>query len=568
MVATLPWMLACAAGNIELPGGDRVDTSTEAAPPADLPGSPDEPDPSDGVFDVGAVHQIELSMSAEGWAEIQGNPWVENWHEADFHFESGRDGSTVDVPAIGIRAFGAGSEIAGKPPLKISFDRNVVGQRFLNLEQLKLDNSSQDAGYMNERVATAVLRRMDVPAARTGWAEVTVNGSHAGFFVLLEPIDDRFLRRWYPDADGALFGMISGWYSQGLNPFPVGYGDPLTWYDTQTAVESDGSELTEAAERLANGTDAEVEEVIDLDQFLRVGVTRSVMGGIDTFSGDGNNFYLYVHDGRLSQIPWDLDADLGYPWAYSLAMSVDPRAPWLTSPWSTNPVTGGPYTDPVLLRHLAMGADPDAVVEEVLAGPFEYALVDAEIVASAALIEPYVWDDVLGYGPSFGPRIADLRMFVHQRSSRLAGRDVADCSDPDDGSVPASALSPTGTVGWGELLVDETYWGPGASIAGDHSCGALFAHAPSQVSIEVPLGMSTLTGRVGAQDWVQVCGNGMTFQVWQNGVELWASGVVMNYDKAVSMGSVAVVPGTVELVAGHNGEYSCDTAVWADVRVR
>ncbi len=80
--------------------------------------------------------------------------------------------------------------------------------------------------------------------------------------------------------------------------------------------------------------------------------------------------------------------------------------------------------------------------------------------------------------------------------------------------------------------------------------------------------MSTLSGRVGAQDWVQVCGNGMTFEVWQGGVQLWASGVVRNYDEAVSMGAIAVSPGAVDLIAGHNGEYSCDTAVWADVRVR
>ena len=100
-----------------------------------------------------------------------------------------------------------------------------------------------------------------------------------------------------------------------------------------------------------------------------------------------------------------------------------------------------------------------------------------------------------------------------------------------------------------------------------HPSGDVFAHAPSRVSIEVPPGMSTRTGRVGAQDWVQGCGNGMTFEVWQAGAQLWASGVVMNYDEAVSMGSIAVVPGSVELVAGHNGEYSCDTAVWADVRV-
>lgn len=563
----LPWLLGCTPTQ-GVGGGAASDAEPTGGAIWELPGAPPGADPTDALFDVGTVHTMALEMSPAAWSELRSNPWAKNWYEADFAFVSGSSGERVELGAVGIRAFGAGSQVAGKSALKISFDRNVDGQRFLGLEQLKLDNSSQDAGFMNERIATAVLRRMDVPAARTGWADVTVNGDHAGFFVLMESIDDRFLRRWYGNAEGPLFGMISGWYSQGLNPFPVGYDDPLTWYETQTSVESDGSEIAVAVERLAAGTDAEVAEVIDLDAFLRVSVARSVMGGIDTFSADGNNFYLYVDNGRLTQIPWDLDADLGYPWAYSLAMGVDPRAPWASSPWSTNPVTGAPYTDPVLLRHLAMGADPDPIVAEMLDGAFDWELVDAEIVESAALIEPWVWDDVLGYGPSFGPRIADLRMFVHQRSSRLAGEDVADCSQPDDGSLPIADLSPTGTVGWGELLVDSTYWGPGFSVGGEHACGGVFAHAPSAITIEVPAGKDTLTGAVGAQDWVQVCGNGMSFEVRQGGVSLWTSPVVHNYDAPLSFGSLAVEPGPVELIAGHNGEYSCDTSVWVNVRVR
>ncbi len=297
-------------------------------------------------------------------------------------------------------------------------------------------------------------------------------------------------------------------------------------------------------------------------------VARSVMGGIDTFSADGNNYYLYSHNGQLSQIAWDLDADLGYPYAYTNAFTVDPREPWVTSPWSWNPVTGAAYTDPVLIRHLAMGADPDAIVDEMLAGPFAYAAIDAQIVASAEVIREAVWRDVLGYGPRFDPRIADLRMFVHERSSLLAGYDVADCSEPDDGSVAVSALSPSGTVGWGELLVDETYWGPGFSVLGEHSCRGLFAHAPSSINITVPAGFTTLTGKVGLQDWVQVCGNGAEFSVWQGATELWNSGVVANYAVAVDIGELDVSPGSLELRATPNGEYSCDTAAWLDVRAR
>ncbi len=561
----LAWFFACVAADIPL----DVPPADPAAPKP-LPGDDvDDADPSDAVFDVDHIHRFELQMAPAAWLDVRDNPWAETWWEADATWVSGADAATEAVGTIGIRAFGAGSKIAGKPPLKLSFDRVVPGQDWRGLEQLKLDNSSQDFGFLNERIVTAALRGYDVPAARTGWAELWVNGDYAGFFVVMEPIDDRFLERWFGEADGPLYGMVSGYYSQGLNPLPVGYADPLLWFDNQTSVVGDGTELLAAAEALAIGDDAEVRAVVDLDQFQRVGIARSVMGGIDTFSGDGNNYYLYVHDGRLVQIPWDTDADLGYPYAFANAFLVDPTAPWVMSPWSVNPVTGAPYTDPVLLRHLAMGLDVQAVVDEVLAGPFDPDRVDADIVASAALIEAAVADDVLGYGGDrFEQRVADARLFVRQRADRLAGHEVSTCADLGAASTALADLSPTGTVGWGNLDLDGTQsWGPGLVVGGEHFCTGAFAHAPSRITLTLPAGTTRLVGAAGLHDWVQRCGDGATFEIWQGDARLWVSNLRQTYDPPTAF-DLDVEPGAIDLITAPNGEYTCDTTSWLDVRAQ
>jgi hypothetical protein len=581
-------LLACSTPHVALEGEPAV--VAEADPPSDSgdglapddPPAPDpEPppdeaaeglpdstlDPSDAVFDPWTIHTLDLSMEAAGWSELTSNPWAETWHEADAIFTLGESGEAETIGRIALRAFGAGSVVAGKPPLKLSLDRVVDGQSWRGLEQLKLDNSSQDPAFLNERIATRMLRDAGIPAARTGWVRLRVNGTPVGFFVLMEPIDDRFIARNFEDSTGPLYGMISGWYAQGLNPFPEPYPHPLSWFDNQTSVEGDGSELTEAARLLREGTDAEVASAIDLEQFTRVSVARSIIGGIDTFSADGNNYYLYVHRGQLVQIPWDMDADLGYPWAMGNALAVDLRAPWLASPWSWNPVTGLPYTDPVLLRHLAMGADVEAVAAELMAGPLEWSAADAEIVATAALIGPEVATDPLGSALAFQVRVANLRLFLHSRYSALTGRDIADCVEPDDGSLSLSDLSPTGTVGWGSLWLDQTAWGPGFTVNGDHFCRGLFAHSPSVVQVTVPAGISTLTGAVGLQDWNQYCGEGADFYTEQGGATLWSSGVRLNYDPALDIGELAVSPGTLYLRTHPSGNYNCDTTVWLDLRL-
>lgn len=557
------------------PGDGSGGSGGDSAEPPDAPveALPEAPatDPSDAVFDPWVIHTLDLEMDPAAWADIRDNPWPETWYEADLTFTSGGEGSgegwVEGLPAVGVRAFGAGSKYAGKPPLKISFDHYVEGQDWRGLEQLKLDNSVQDFTFLHERITTEVLRDMGLPAARTGWVQVRVNGDPVGFFVLLEPIDDRFVKRWFGEDEGPLYGMVSGWYAQGLNPLPTGYEDPLLWYEQQTSVSADGAEILAAIEALSTGTDEEVAALIDLPEFTRISVARSVMGGIDTFSGDGNNFYLYSHNGVLEQIPWDLDADLGYPYAISNAMTVSLESPWLQSPWSWNPVTGAAYTDPVLLRHLSMGADVDSIVSEMFSGPYAWAATDTKILASAAVIRDAVYGDVLGYGPTFDQHVADLRLFVHQRGSVVLGRDAADCLEPEDGSVSLSDLSPTGTVGWDTLRVDATLWGPGFSVRGEHTCRGLFTHAPSVVQVTVPAGMSSLTGGVGLQDWMQVCGDGASFFVEQGGVTLWSSGSLGTYDPAVDMGSVSVEPGRLSLRVSPNAEYSCDTAAWLDLRL-
>lgn len=511
------------------------------------------PDDAEPVFDPTTIADITLTMDPADWDDIRTDPRAARWHEATFTWR----GEQVD--RVAVRAFGMGSVVVGKPSLKLSFDRVVDDRRWRGLETLKLDNSSQDPTFLNERLCTEVMRAAGVPAARTGYATVAVNGEHAGFFVVLESIDDPFLARWFGDDDGALYGTVQGAYGQGLMPLD----EPLKYYDPQDKDTGDGADLARLARLVADGTDAELAAAIDLPGFFRHSVTRSVLGGHDSFSADGNNFYLYDDRGTWRIIPWDFDYDLATD-GVATALSLDPRAPWATSRWAADSLTGEPYVDPLLVRALAMGADPDAVIAELLVGPLRWRELDAEVVATAALIRDAVIGDVLDHGPTFDRHVAELRMFLHARLSQFAGRDVADCPPAPAGTRRAAELAPQGAVGWGSLSIDGTSWGPGFSVAGEHFCTGLFAHAPSAVTLQLPAGHDTLRGKAGLQDWDQACGDGVVFSIVQDGAVLWDSGLVRGYEPARGF-EVAVVPGEVVLTVDAAGDHTCDTAAWLDV---
>ena len=131
---------------------------------------------------------------------------------------------------------------------------------------------------MSERLGTEMLRSFGVPAARTGWADVVVNGKRVGFYVILESVDDRFLQRWFGNDAGPLYGTARLAWGHGLNPMD----DPLRYYEIETSVDGDGSELAEAARIVDSGSDAEFAAKLDLEGFLRESVGRSAIGSIAT----------------------------------------------------------------------------------------------------------------------------------------------------------------------------------------------------------------------------------------------------------------------------------------------
>ncbi len=522
---------------------ETVGTDDTAVGPEQLGTAPEPPDESDAVFDTFNVHTIALEMPAADWADVQYNPGAEAWHTATFSW----DGEVV--ADVGVRAFGQGSVVAGKPPLKIDFDRTIDGQEWRGLEQIKLDSSTQDAGFLNEAVGTAVLRAMDLPAARSGWANVTVNGAHVGLFVVLESIDDGFVKRWFGHDDGALYSIGTWRYGQGLNP--ITWGTVADWYEPQTSVGGDGSEIVAAIEVLASGSDADVRAAIDVDRFTRIAVARAAIGAIDAFAADGNNFYLYDDHGVLAPIAWDLDADLGYPYYFDNALSMGLEEPWLWSHARYNPVTGAVYSDPVHTRAVAMGWDIDGYLAELLAGPLEWEALDAEVARQAAVIHDSACADTYHSCASFEHRVVDLRFFLHSRLATLAGGEVAECR-----------ASRTPTVVSGTALVDSTRWAPGFMVGGEHHCNGLSVTAPTTVSIRVDAG--TLSGAVGVHDQNMNPCAGDTFSIAQSGVTLW-EGSAAAYAPAVPF-AVAVGEGVVELTAVGAGA-GCDAAVWVDLRV-
>jgi hypothetical protein len=563
-------------------GGDGDAGADDSGGIEYVPGSgvPDG-DPSDAVFDDAVIYDIRLTMPVESWQDIGGDPWAENWHVADFEW------ADEGVAQVGVRAFGYSSHVAGKPPLKIDFNREVPGQRWRGLETLKLRNAYYDSSFMHDALAPWMLREAGIPASRTGWARVWVNGERVGLFTVMEAIDDRFLKRNFGNDDGPLYS-IDGIRGHGLMPLT----DALAYFQYNTEVMGDGSDLEDLTRIVADGTDEELAAVLDVDAFFVESIVRTLSGSQDAFSADGNNFYLYNDPGSEPDgdpdpdelhgtwriIPWDFNFDFA-SLGLEPALAVDPAMPWATSSFAYDPTTGAPYTDVLMQRQIASGRDVDATIAELVAGPLAFSGLVAKVHQWRTLLAEDAALDPLGGEVAFEHALANDLLYLHMRLSNELGVEVAECAGLEAGGTWARDLSPRGTVGWASVTADGWYWGDGDvhclntdqacigfDVADQHYCTGLYTHAPSDVTIEVPDGATQLRGAVGLQLFAQDCSNGARFSIVQNGVTLWQSSVLSSYSAAEDIGDVAVQPGEVHLVASDEGDWGCDTTSWLDLR--
>lgn len=223
--------------------------------------------------------------------------------------------------------FGA-SQPSGKFPLKVDFDR-YSGPRFHGVNKVNLGNNWADLSYMRERLANRLYNAMGVPAARTAYARVSVDGNDNGTYVAVQQIDKCFLEERFGigNGNGNLYKAV--FTNTDIGALTYQGPDREDYYSTSTCPDNfpecglvlktneddparnDYSDLVLFLDVLNNtpGADfeASIEEVFDVDSFLRLAAVSVVTSSFDGYLGMGHNYYLYhrTDTDRFMMIPWD-----------------------------------------------------------------------------------------------------------------------------------------------------------------------------------------------------------------------------------------------------------------------
>lgn len=286
--------------------------------------SPARAQTQDDLFDDATLQDIHLRMNDSDWTALRVNLKDDTFYPADVTWNG------LTVRNVGLRQRGSGSRTASKPNLRLDANRYVPGQRFVGLTAVNLDNVYSDASMMRDPLATKVFQRMGVPASRQVHVRLFINDTFAGVYVVVEPVNRRFVRRVFGEreADEESGGYLYEY--RWLDEYDFSYPGPdlsryAAMFRAQTRDTDSLSNLygpLEALVRAINVTPrerfvAEVGQLLDLPQVVRVLAIQNCTAELDGLVGywGMNNFYLYrFRDGRPAVvIPWDADHALSSP---------------------------------------------------------------------------------------------------------------------------------------------------------------------------------------------------------------------------------------------------------------
>jgi hypothetical protein len=403
-------------------------------------------DLSEILYDPERVILVDIEINADDWEALRverrtltsilggdclAEPFVSpfNWYSATVTV----DGEKIENAGIRKKGF-LGSLDSQRPSLKIHLDRFLKGQKVHGVHKITLNNSLQDPAFVRQCIGYELFSRAGIPASRCNFAHVYVNGQDFGLYVNVEQVRKPLLRRHYLNSGGNLYeGELSDFHPDWVNTF-----------DRETnESDPDRSDLDAVVAALQGPTHKLLEKldpIVDLENFITFWAMEGLIAGIDGYTGDRNNFFVYHEpvSNKFVFLPWGLDIILtpGAPFA-----NPSPDAP--TSVYTYSTLAHRLYQLPSVRQRYKK------TVWQLLDSVWDEEAILSEIDRMQALIEHVAGD--------LSEPLDELRNFVRDRRTEvvaeLNGAPPEINVDPEDPIcfIPNGNIVAEFTAVWGDL---------------------------------------------------------------------------------------------------------------------
>ncbi len=266
-------------------------------------------DEAAALYNPLVVNQLDLQMPQSTIDGLNGS--TNYWGNEGPYLPATLSGVVNGVPfaamEVGVHlkgAWGSWRNIYGKAGFKIKIDFKNKNASLYGVTKLTLNNMVQDPSSVHESMSYRLFRSVGVPTARTGYANVSVNGQSYGLHLNLETMDTKLMAYW-----GITPTHI---YKGGVPNFPDLYSSQIGLYAIDQGSLTDTSDLLALTHIVDQGNGpnwfSRMSAVADLEEMTLDWASEKFTGHWDGYVNNRNNFYLVARqDGKFIMLPWGMD---------------------------------------------------------------------------------------------------------------------------------------------------------------------------------------------------------------------------------------------------------------------
>ena len=218
--------------------------------------------------------------------------------------------ATVSIDGIGFDRVGIrkkgfiGSQNSTRPSLKIKLNHLDKQGQIDGVTNLTFNNNQQDTSLISQFMGYGLFSAAGLPAPRCAYAHLSVNGQSLGVYSHVERIHRSFLKRNFGTDDGVLYeGAVVDFFEDWSGSFEKKLGKDKIGRprikQLIRALQLDNHEI-----------ESVMNELIDLNSFYLFWAMEGLLGAWDGYSGNCNNFFVYLNSetNKFHFIPWGADS--------------------------------------------------------------------------------------------------------------------------------------------------------------------------------------------------------------------------------------------------------------------
>jgi hypothetical protein len=282
-----------------------------------------EADEAELIYQSGAVLEIDLGISAESEAKLEAEPDEDVAAKFTARLTDGTPGGSTVLLAserpvkVHLKGHKSGSfrKLTEKAAFKLKFKEENA---FRGLRKMTLNNMVEDPSMIHETLAYSLFRAVGVPASRTGFAYLRVNGKDFGVYLDLENLDETFLKAHY--GEGNTLHLYEGEYGADADAAGIATlgteppeGQPKFEMDEGEGPPTDLEVLASAVAASSPSFSSRLTGLADLTEMTRMWAVEKYISHCDGYSGEEasnkpNNYYLHSDlSGLFQMLPWGTD---------------------------------------------------------------------------------------------------------------------------------------------------------------------------------------------------------------------------------------------------------------------